>query len=171
MRRLQKKLVGKTFGRLTVLQDSGKRRRNFVVWDCLCLCGNLALITTAELQSGKTKSCGCLRRENRKKHGDSWPRKRLYRIWSHMFERCNGENYQFYYRYGGRGIKVCEEWKDYSVFKAWALNNGYTDNLTIDRIDNDGNYEPSNCQWLTNRENAIKGGSRVIPEGLEKSDK
>lgn len=88
-----------------------------------------------------------------------------------MFERCNGENYQFYYRYGGRGIKVCEEWKDYSVFKAWALNNGYTDNLTIDRIDNDGNYEPSNCQWLTNRENAIKGGSRVIPEGLEKSDK
>jgi len=165
MGRLKKDLVGKTFGRLTVLRDSGKRRRNFKVWNCLCLCSNFTEVTTAELQSGKTKSCGCLPKGRRKKHGDSWPRIRLYKTWQNMLDRCKNKNYQFYYRYGGRGITICDEWEDYITFKTWALENGYNDNLTIDRIDNDGNYEPNNCQWLTNRENSIKGGSRYIAEG------
>lgn len=79
---------------------------------------------------------------------------RLYRIWMAMRARCMCKNLKTYKRYGGRGIKICDEWNDYLVFKEWALSNGYSDHLSIDRINNDGNYEPSNCRWATNKEQA-----------------
>jgi hypothetical protein len=100
------------------------------------------------------------------KHGDrpKGKKKRLYSIWLHMRERCNNEHHCAYSRYGGRGIKVCEEWNDYLAFKAWALANGYKEGLTLDRIENDGNYEPSNCQWSTSKEQANNRSSNRILE-------
>lgn len=100
------------------------------------------------------------------KHGDrpKGKRKRLYSIWSHMKERCYNKNHSAYARYGGRGIVVCQEWHDYTNFKKWALLNGYTESLTLDRINNDGNYEPSNCKWATQKEQANNRRSNRILE-------
>lgn len=154
-------LTGQKFGRLTVLYDSedrdGVSRR--VIWLCKCDCGNLKRVKGNDLKTGNTKSCGCLNREmSRKrmfKHGDRYTR--LYQIWTEMKRRCHAKKRECYKYYGGRGIRVCNEWKNsYPTFKFWAILNGYKDNLTIDRINNDGNYKPGNCQWLTNSENARK---------------
>lgn len=87
------------------------------------------------------------------RHGMS--RTRLYRIWIDMRSRCESKNNRFYYRYGGRGISVCEQWNKFSVFHEWAINNGYSDDLTIDRIDNDGDYCPENCKWSTQHEQSM----------------
>ncbi len=163
-------LTGQKFGRLLVLYDSGERKGRKVVWVCLCACGNFTEVKSDSLGSGRTKSCGCFMIDQTKKanignkysikHGDALSSKksRLYTIWSHMKERCSNPNDKKYRRYGGRGIKVCDDWRDnYSAFKSWAISNGYRDDLTIDRIDNDGNYEPSNCQFITRSENSRKG--------------
>ena len=134
-------LTGQRFGRLTVLE------RTELKWLCKCDCGNKKIVAGGHLVSGDTKSCGCLRI----KHG--MRNTRLYSIWHGMKERCYNTKHKFYKHYGGRGIKVCEEWKnDFQTFADWALSHGYADNLTIDRIDVNGNYEPSNCQWATNAE-------------------
>ena len=89
----------------------------------------------------------------KKKHGMCGTR--IYRIWADMKTRCNCENNQFYYRYGGRGIKVCKEWEEFIPFYEWAIKNGYSDDLTIDRIDNDGDYCPENCKWSTQHEQSM----------------
>jgi hypothetical protein len=107
-------------------------------------------VMTRDLLIGKVKSCGCLHKEIVTKHGDS--QTRLYQIWADMRARCNNENEECFHNYGGRGIKVCEEWEDFDSFKLWAMNNGYNNKLTIDRINVDGNYEPNNCRWATKKE-------------------
>jgi len=159
-------LVGQRFGKLLVLGETTKRYRGNVYWLCQCDCGNTWVALGSNLKQGQTRSCGCLRKEIASiasqrfiTHGDNKRGKtaRLYSIWGKMNSRCYGVNHLAYKYYGGRGISVCNEWKtSYSTFKFWAMRNGYQDNLTIDRVDNDGNYEPNNCQWITRSENSKK---------------
>lgn len=163
-----KYLVGRKFSRLIVLKDSGNRSRGRrIIWLCLCDCGNLTRVTTDDLKRGNTKSCGCLLWEVRSelgkrhtkgnlKHGDS-KGVRLYRAWRNMICRCYYSKRRDYKYYGEIGIRVCGKWrKSYPPFKRWALKSGYRENLVIDRINSDGNYEPNNCQWITQAENARK---------------
>lgn len=141
---MEKIKVGEKYGRLTILENH--HPKNEVL--CLCECGNTKIARADNVFYGGTRSCGCLFNEgNNKKHGDKG--KRLYIIWKGMRCRCYTKSSSTYNNYGGRGITICEEWSNYENFKQWALNNGYTDNLSIDRIDVNGNYEPSNCRWVS----------------------
>ena len=157
----KKDMTGMVFGRLTVVKDSGRRRRGYVLWDCECSCGKVVTVSVGDLRSGNTRSCGCLHDEVSRinitgvrgpiKHGGTGSR--LYGIWNGMKTRCHNDHCKDFRYYGGRGISVCEEWRnDFSAFVAWALQNGYSDDLTIDRIDVNGNYEPQNCKWSTRAE-------------------
>jgi len=159
-------LIGQKFGRLIVISDTGKRKSREVVWACRCECGKLTEVVTSSLCRGLTKSCGCLWRERIKEsntiHGDDRRKPggvmRLYKIWDSMKQRCLNPKCRAYKRYGGRGIRVCPEWQNsYLAFKAWALANGYQDDLTIDRFDSDGNYCPENCRWIPKSENSRNG--------------
>lgn len=122
---------------------------------CECECGKKAIIEKNRLKTGRTKSCGCLRKEiiSKIKGTHHLTKTRIFRIWDCMKTRCLNKNYTYFKHYGGRGITICDEWKnDFMSFYNWAINNGYKENLTIDRINNDGNYEPSNCRWVTMKE-------------------
>lgn len=165
----RKDLTGQTFGRLTVTGYYGKTKSGRSLWLCRCECGNEKIANSDSIKRGLTRSCDCLDREahffrpNRKKHGDHGTR--LYRIWKAMKSRCycvNSESYQKWY--GARGITVCQEWQnDFSKFRDWALSNGYRDDLSIDRINPDGNYEPHNCRWATAKEQV--NNRRIQKEG------
>ena len=125
------------------------------MWLCKCDCGTEKIIQGDCLLKGHTKSCGCLRASLLPilglKHGLG--KTRLHSIWLDMRRRCYKKNRKSYKDYGGRGITICDEWKDdFLSFYIWSINNGYEDNLTIDRIDVDGNYEPNNCRWITKKE-------------------
>ena len=129
-----------------------ERINNEITWKCECMNdGNIVYLSTDKVK--KNKSCGCLRRINHiQKHGDAKRGKieRLYRIYRNMIQRCTNPNHADYQWYGGKGIHVCEEWmRDYNLFKTWAINSGYEDNLTIDRINSDNDYFPDNCRWET----------------------
>lgn len=152
-------LIGQKFGRLTVISRAediiNKSGKHIYMWNCICECGKNTVVNSSSLKRGHTKSCGCLCGEH---HDDSSHKKgkiRLYRIWQDMKQRCTNQNNKNYKNYGARGISVCDEWKNsYTSFKEWAMNNGYAENLSIDRIDVNGNYEPSNCKWSTQEDQA-----------------
>ncbi len=149
-------VTGQRFGKLTVISLYSRASRNpwrQTKWLCKCDCGNEIVVQQGNLHTGNTKGCGCLRVEN---NGAFIPNKnRLYNSWRAMKYRCNSKSSNRYYTYGGRGIKVCDEWnKSFAAFREWSLANGYREDLTIDRIDVDGNYEPSNCRWIPPNEQA-----------------
>ena len=149
-------LTGKRFGRLLVLKREGIDKSKHSTWLCQCDCGNIKVISRPCFRT--TYSCGCLAKEllRNKVLKHNMYGTRLNRIWQRMKTRCNNFNDEHYKNYGGRGIRVCNEWNDsetgFMNFYAWAMQNGYRDDLTIDRIDVNGNYEPSNCRWITNLE-------------------
>lgn len=148
-KRLQ--LEGRCFGRLKVIKEHGVNKDGKTVWECECECGNRTFSIGSNLKSGKSQSCGCLKNEvvskRMIKHGMAG--KRIYRTWQNMKRRCYDEKSKDYKNYGARGISICQEWIDnFQTFYDWAMDNGYCDNLTIERKDVNSNYCPENCCWI-----------------------
>lgn len=139
-------LVGHIYGRLTVVRESG-RKNGKVLWECKCSCGTTVHLTGNAMRSGNSLSCGCLNNDRIFKHGVSTTRP--YKIWRGIMSRCLNPEAKDYEAYGGRGIKVCEEWQDPVTFVKWAFANGHSNDLQIDRKDNNGDYCPDNCRWVS----------------------
>lgn len=163
---------GKRFGRLVAIEKYPTNKPK-PYWRCLCDCGNEKIVSASNLVCGNVKSCGCLRKEqaierfknaasNNVKHGKAGTS--LYYVWNCMRQRCENPNISTYKWYGGKGIKVCDEWKDFSVFAKWAYDHGYHEikdvpkgqKMSIDRIDSNSDYCPENCRWITLHENILR---------------
>jgi len=157
-----KDLTGMKFGKLTVIKRTCNSKNGSARWICICECGKETIVIGSKLLSDHTKSCGCLKNL---KYGLS--RTRLYRIWQGMIGRCEDIYKDNYYWYGFRGISICEQWHDFITFYNWAISSGYNDNLTLDRINTNGNYEPSNCRWATQLEqcNNVSTNRHILHKG------
>lgn len=159
-------ITGQRYGRL-VVKEKVDIVNNRSMWKCLCDCGNEKIVRSHDLQRGSVKSCGCLRKEAQLKssltHGLS--KTRIHKEWRGILHRCKNPTASHYENYGGRGIGVCEDWKnDFISFYTWSMQNGYDDKLTLDRIDNDKGYSPDNCRWVTHMENCHNRGARKDSE-------
>ena len=147
-------LIGRRFGRLVVIAETERGRDRRRRWLCACDCGNTTITDTSKLSTGNTRSCGCLHRDSAKDrhrlHGGKGTR--LYNIWKNARQRCRNPKTPDFYLYGARGVQFAPEWDDFNAFRDWALANGYREDLTLDRIDPDGDYRPENCRWATWKE-------------------
>lgn len=164
-----KDISGNKYGRLTAIEPERNPKNGNMAWLCRCDCGNMVhSVDTYALTHGKSNSCGCARVDSLKriftKHGMS--HKRLGFIHKGMVQRCYNPNSKKYHRYGARGIDICDEWMGENGMRSfieWALSHGYSDDLYIDRIDNDKGYSPNNCRWVTNKENSNnRSNNRII---------
>lgn len=156
-------LSGQKFGKLTAISINHDTKDKRVRWNCICDCGSKTVVRACNLKSGEVKSCGCLANENSKTHGMT--NTRLYRIYKKMYRRCYRPKTKYYENYGGRGITICSEWlgeHGFEDFAKWSMENGYSDNLSIDRKDNDKGYSPDNCRWATAKEQANNTRSTVF---------
>lgn len=142
--------IGKKYNMLTCIKRDESKDRRYYIFKCDC--GKTKSIIARNVASGATKSCGCRKNPSNTKHGCHGTR--IYRIWKNMRERCNNPNGSRANIYYDKGITICDEWDDFISFKNWSLKNGYADNLSLDRINGNGNYEPGNCRWATHIEQA-----------------
>jgi hypothetical protein len=152
------------YGKLAPLKIAKRDLRGNLYWTCQCDCGRLATVRADRLKMGTTKSCGCIHdKGNNTKHNLS--KTRLYKTWVNIKQRCFNVKNTSYQNYGTRGIVMCNEWfNDFKKFYDWCMSNGYSDSLTIDRIDNNGNYEPLNCQFITLKQQQLNKSDNHILE-------
>lgn len=167
-------ITGKKFGRLLVISKAESSPSGKAMWNCICDCGRECIVDGWALRSGHTTSCGCFQKERVSKvnstHGKS--KSRLYAVWNEMRQRCENEKHVSYNLYGARGINVCQEWKNFENFYEWAISNGYNElakrgNCTLERLDSNGCYCPSNCTWTSSKEQARnrRNTTRVVYNG------
>lgn len=179
-----KDMSGQKINHWTIIRCVGRGKNGGAIFECVCDCGTVRIVSGSSIRSGASTCCGCIRPDQTGKNGSNYKhggrKERLYRVFRGMIDRCENTHDPNYHRYGGRGIKVCDEWRnDYSAFRKWAYENGYIEDAkkyecTIDRIDNDGDYCPQNCRWTnsivqsnnrsTNRFVEINGECHTLSE-------
>ena len=156
-------LTNRKFGRLTVVAQHSEDTQGRTKWLCMCECGNTCVVRFENLTRGHTRSCGCLKKDALLKHGDY--KSRLYHLWAGMKNRCFNSRDPHYPNYGGRGVTIWDEWvTNYISFREWALSSGYSDHLTIERKDVNGNYSPENCTWIPKGEQVLNRRNTIYIE-------